>query len=342
MRTDPMDHEAILNTLLHELKDGVLVCDPDAQITLFNQAAEDLFGQSQSFGKGKSLYTFCFQPPVEHALNLLTYQYECNNQSLPFPYVQFMNASRNQEQFFRCRVSFLPPLTAQKKSFVIIFEDISAWHIPDNPLYMKIEEFRAPMTNLRAAVENLTEYPEMSPVMHSAFENVLVQESINLTEAFNTLAGSCRVIMQTQNLLTELNSVVLFGYVARHLQNKKISVVVSPEQSIGTKVDIYGLLLVLDYLASSIKHKQKGIRLSCEIHIGKQFIYFDFVWSGPFIPPAAVEKMLAKKLEHSIGAMTVAAILNSMGGDIWSQQQEKAQSTLRLALPITIKAGNEP
>jgi signal transduction histidine kinase len=148
--------------------------------------------------------------------------------------------------------------------------------------------------------------------------------------------------MQTQNLLTELNSVVLFGYVARQLQNKKISVVVSPEQSIGTKVDIYGLLLVLDYLASSIKHKQKGIRLSCEIHIGKQFIYFDFVWSGPFIPPAAVEKMLAKKLEHSIGAMTVAAILNSMGGDIWSQQQEKAQSTLRLALPITIKAGNEP
>ena len=29
MRADPMDHEALLNTLLHGLKDGVLVCDPD-------------------------------------------------------------------------------------------------------------------------------------------------------------------------------------------------------------------------------------------------------------------------------------------------------------------------
>ena len=341
MLVNPMDYGALLNTLLHELKDGVFVCDPDAKITLFNQAAEDLFGLSQSLSKGRSLYTLCFQPPVEHALSLLHYQFEFKNQSAPFPYVQFMNASINQEQFFRCRASFLPPLTATKKSFVIIFEDISAWYLPDNPLYMKIEEFRAPMTNLRAAVENLTEYPEMSPVMRSAFENVLVQESINLTEAFNALAGSCRVIMQTQNHLTELNTVMLFGYVARHLQNKKISVAASPEQSIGTKVDIYGLLLVLDYLASSIKHKQKGTGLSCEIHIGKQFIYFDFIWSGPFIPPAAVEKMLAKKLEHSIGAMTVAAILSSMGGDIWSQQQENSQSMLRLALPITIKAGNE-
>jgi len=30
-----------------------------------------------------------------------------------------------------------------------------------------------------------------------------------------------------------------------------------------------------------------------------------------------------------------------MGGDIWSQQQENSQSMLRLALPVTIKAGNE-
>ena len=334
-----MDHGALLKTLLHELKEGVIVCGPDAKITLFNQAAEDLFGRGQSLGKGKSLYNLCLQPPVEHALSLLQYQHDLKNQSEPLSYVQFMNATIGQEQYFRCRVSFLPPLTATKNSFVIIFEDISAWYTPDNPLFMKIEGFRAPMTNLRATVENLTEYPEMSPVMRSAFENVLVQESLNLTEAFNSLARSCRVIMQTQNHLAEMNTEVLFGYVAHHLHNKKISLAASPEQSIAVKVDIYGLLLVLDYLISRLQQKKKSSGLSCEALIGEKFIYFDFVWLGEFIATSIVKAMLKEKLEHSVGGMTVASILHSMDGDIWSQQHKNSRSMLRLALPIATEAG---
>ncbi len=334
-----MDPEALLKTLLHELKDGVIVCDPEAKISLFNQAAGDLFGRSQALCKGKSLYSLCLQPPVEHALSLLQYQHAFKKQSEPFPYIQFMNASISQEQFFRCRVSLLPSLAETKKSFVMIFEDISAWYIPDNPLFMKVEEFRAPMTNLRAALENLTEYREMSPVMRSAFENVLVQESLNMTEAFNALANSCNVIMQTQNNLTELNTEVLFGYAAHHLQNQKIPAATSPEKSIGVQVDLYGLFQVLDYLAREIQHNQKGAGFSSELHVGKQFIYFDFIWAGPIMPTAFVEKMLEKKLEYSIKGMSVSSILRSMEGDIWSQQHEKSTSMLRLALPIAKKAG---
>lgn len=334
-----MEPEVLLKTLLHELKDGVIVCAPDAKITLFNKAAADIFGRDQALCKGVSLYSLCLQAPVEHALDLLQYQHGLKKQSEPLPYVQFMNASIGQEQFFRCRVSLLPSEADTKKSFVMIFEDISAWYIPDNPLFMKIEEFRAPMTNLRAAVENLTEYREMSPVMRSAFENVLVQESLNLTEAFHGLAGSCNVIMQAQNHLTVLDTEVLFGYATLHLQNKNISVAAAPDKYIAVKVDIYGFLLVLDYLASVIQQTRKGAGLSGEIHIGEHFIYLDFIWYGPIIPTADVEKMLEKKPEFSIKGMTVSSILHSMGGDIWSQQHENEKSILRLALPVAVKAG---
>ncbi|KPJ99355.1 MAG: hypothetical protein AMJ60_05305 [Desulfobacterales bacterium SG8_35] len=335
-----MDYEALLKTLLHELKDGVIVCGPDAKISLFNRAAEDLFGRTQALRKGGSLYSLCFQSPVEHALSLLQYQHELKSLSGPLPYVQFINASISREQYFRCRVSFLHPMSAAENSFIIIFEDISAWYAPDNPLFIKIEEFRAPMTNLRAAVENLTEYPEMSPVMRSAFENVLVQESLSLTEAFESLARSCNVLMHTQNHLTELNTEVLFGYVRRHLDNKKISVAASAGQSAPVKVDIYGLLLVLDCLAGRIRQTHKQKELSCEAHIGEQFIYFDFIWPGESLATGALKAILEEKLKHSVGGMTVASILHSMDGDIWSLQQENSKSTLRLALPIAMQAGN--
>ncbi len=333
-----MDHGALLKTLLHELQEGVIVCDPDAKITLFNRAAADLFCRGQSLCRGTSLYDLCTRPPLEQALSLLRFQHDLNNQPETPPYIQFINASISQEHFYRCRVSLLPSVTAAEGSFVIIFEDITAWYIPDNPLYMKIEEFRSPMTNLRAAVENLTEYPEMSPVMRSAFENVLVQESLSLTEAFNSFASSCRVIMQTQNHLAAMNTEVLFGYVAQHLQANNISVAASPDQTIGAEVDIFGLLLVLDFLVNWILQDQKEFSLSCAAHIGKHFIYFDLLWPGPFIPTTVVEKILAEIPAYSIGGMTVGAILHSMDGDIWSPQQENSQSSLRLALPIAGKA----
>ncbi|MGW8161809.1 MAG: PAS domain-containing protein, partial [Desulfobulbales bacterium] len=42
-----MDHGAILNTLLLELKDGVIVCDAGGTILRFNEAAADLFDHDQ-------------------------------------------------------------------------------------------------------------------------------------------------------------------------------------------------------------------------------------------------------------------------------------------------------
>ena len=57
-----MDQGELLKTLLHEMKDGVVVCDPEAKITLFNTAAEDLFGQVYPFVRG---LVDAFQMPLQ-------------------------------------------------------------------------------------------------------------------------------------------------------------------------------------------------------------------------------------------------------------------------------------
>ena len=335
-----MDKGALLKTLLHELKDGLVVCDSKAKITLFNTAAAELFDRKKRLRKGLSLYDLCLRPPVEQALRLLEYQQNLNKKHEVLPYIQFLNKTIDQDKYMRCRVSFLDPQSGSNDFFVLVFEDISAWYTPENPMFMSIEEFRAPMTNLRAAVENLTEYPEMSPVMRSAFENVLVQETLNLTEAFNSLAGSCNVLMQTQNHLTELNAVLLFSYVAHHLRNRKIPVTSAPSNKIFVKVDTYGLLLILDYLVDKILERQPKKELSCKTHAGEKFVFLDFIWPGKLIATGSVKAWLEERLEHSLGEMTVAAILNTMEGDFWSQQHTKTKSMLRLALPIAIQSGS--
>ena len=77
--------------------------------------------------------------------------------------------------------------------------------------------------------------------------------------------------------------------------------------------------------------------LSCKAHIGEKFVYFDYIWSGEFLPTPTVEAMLEKILHNSIGESTVASILHAMGGDIWSKQYENSSSILRLALPLGVR-----
>jgi DNA polymerase-3 subunit epsilon len=331
-----MDHETLLQTLLHELQDGVIVCAPDATITLFNQTASDLFGDSQSIHHGASLYSLCLQSPVEHALELLHYQdQDKTGDHGNYSSIQFMNAAALKGKIFCCRLSLLP--FQAENGFIIIFRDVSDWYQPDNILSNKTDAFRAPLTNLRAALENLTEHPEMSPVMRSAFENVMVQESLHLSEAFESLDKACSLLMRTQNHLTEIGSASLFGFLEKHFQGSTVNFAATTDKTATVKVDSYGLLLVLDYLVSKIQHERMEPELFCKAHVGDQFIYFDFIWSGEFLTTTIVEAMLEKKLQNSTGESSVSSILRAMGGDIWSRQHENSSSILRLALPHGVR-----
>ena len=52
------------------------------------------------------------------------------------------------------------------------------------------------------------------------------------------------------------------------------------------------------------------------------------------MPTTEVESILEERIADSIGNLSLGSILHSMDGDIWSQQLDESQSTLRLALPI--------
>ena len=331
-----VDHEILLQTILDELQDGVIVCAPDATITLFNKTAADLFDCNHSISPGASLYTLVLRAPVEHALELLSYQsQEETSDHETSPSIQFLNTATNQMKIFSCRLRFLP--FQDDNYFIVLLKDVSAWFSPNSILSMKTDAFRAPLTNLRAALENLTEHPEMSPVMRSAFENVLVQESLNLAETFESMDHACNLLMQNQDHLHKINSAVLFGFLARYFNNSKVNFTVTTNKTATVNVDSYGLLLVLDYLADEIRHERMLPELSCRAHIGEQFIYFDFIWSGEILPTTSVEEMLEKKLQSSTGETAIAGILHAMGGDIWSQQYDNSSSALRLALPLATK-----
>ena len=328
------DRETVMQTMLNGMREGMVACDHDGTIVLFNKAAEEFFGGRGGMQEGASLYKLCLKSPVEFARDLLQFQQQHPERKSAAPsHVHFINATTDQEKFLHCRLTVLTT-RGHHDFLVIFFEDVSPWYSPDNLFFNKIDEFRGPMTNLRASIENITEHPEMSPVMRTAFENVLVQESLHLTEAFSTLDKACSNLVQSQRYLIEINAARLFDFIARHFVGEPV--VFAPVQGKlpAVKVDTYGLLLALRHLTRKIRQKKKVDHLDCAAHTGEHFAYFDFSWTGKLLPMTAVESLLQERITESVGGMTVAAILHTMGGDVWSQQHDSSRSILRLALPI--------
>ena len=317
------------------MKGGVIVCDAEQRITLFNRAAESLLNQSESLKPATPLYKVFPAGPIQHALDLVRYRQTEEDKTEYGQYVQFMNSTCGQSRYFLCRLCLMQTAPQTEDSFVIIFEDAGSWYAPGNRVYLQTEELRGPIANLRAAVENITEHPDMPPVMRSAFENVLVQESLNLSNSFDLLADTCHGLLQSQSHLIAMRSSFFFGYLQNYLGKKGVPVTRNQDCSSVIKVDSHGLLLVVDFMIGQIKKSSRGGSLFCEAHCGKQFAYIDLLWHGEPLATADIEIWLEKVLQESVGKVTVSEILQGQGGDIWSQPHSKPEfSILRLAMPV--------
>lgn len=333
-----MTQETLLQTIIQTMKGGIIVCDAEHRITLFNNAAQELLNNNEWLRPNGLLFKVFPDGPITHALDFLRYhQKQEKTKEEGQYYVQFMNSTIDHSRFFQCRLCLVQTSMPAEDTFVIIFEDAGSWYAPGNMVYLQAEELRGPIANLRAAVENITEHSDMPPVMRSAFENVLVQESLNISNLFDTLADTCHGLLQSQSHLVTMRSSFFFGYLQDYLENKGFPVSRSKECNQTINVDSQGLLQVLDFVIGQIQKYNRGDSLSCEMHCGEQFAYIDLFWSGGPIATTDIEAWLEKTLQESVGKVTVAEILKGQGSDIWSQPHTKGGgSILRLAIPIKI------
>ena len=115
-----------LETILRELKEAVVACDPNARILLYNSAAKRLFRGNEAMGLGQSLYAVCARAPIEHTLRLLKYRATDNDRFDPEDTdARFVCATIDGTMLLHCHISQIISSSAQGCVFVFTFEDIT-------------------------------------------------------------------------------------------------------------------------------------------------------------------------------------------------------------------------
>jgi len=332
--------QAWLEIVIRGIKEGVVICDADATILLYNPMAKRLFRNSMALKQGLSLYGLCSRVPIEQTLNYLR-QHRSQNEksSLPEADMRFVCAAVGDGALLHCRLYLLAPDTGLKPAFIIFFDpnnqqgrlsEYRGWS-----LRSKVEELRGSLANLRAAAENLVTHPDMAAVMRSAFEGVVAQESVFLSEKVEALAEESRSLaISKQKFVADIFSTDLIEGLKRRLEEKNGPAVLTTGKPLWLKADSYLLLKILEYFVHRINKLYSVPEIEIEPLAGEHCVYLDILWKGRPVPVAEIEIWRREPVSAGdVSDLTVARILELHNSDVWSQEHER-EGWARIRIPM--------
>jgi len=322
-----------LEAILLDLTEGIVVCNLQHQVLLYNQVAADLLGDTQTFGLGRSLFPCLTREPVLHAIERQMQRFE-NGWSAPG--ARFVCGAGGGQRLVAARIGMVLDAKAAPNGYVLSFDELgneeTALAKRDDLLELAIEGLRAPIANLRAAAETLSENPGLSDDQRDAFEKVVLDESIALSNRLETLARGYRELGGTRWMMTEIHSSDLIASLVRRLVSTPLQITATglPEWLYG---DSLSLLVLLEFLLRQLHSVTRAEAFDIAVSRGDNRIYLDLVWQGEAIPAGQLESWLARSLVGGLGPVTGELVLRRHGSDAWSQPADGGMARLRIPLP---------
>jgi DNA polymerase-3 subunit epsilon len=345
-----------LAALMSELSEGVLLCNVEGRILLYNEQAKALFGSAPAqaagtrqglVGLGRSVFALLDRDQVAHALDKLQFSLD---QGVEFPDTRFIT---NAVTGALIKVHMAPFLSANGRigGMVLTLEDVTELLDMEGQRRSLLQTFaagvRAPMASLRAAAENLASFPEMNEARRLQFTGIVAAESRHISAIINDALSEYADALKAGLSLEDMRAADLLN-VARRRIEAVLGLPCSLEQApddIWIKVDSFALVEALAYLAGCLR-EDYGVRsVGLRAAINGRFAELDLVWSGAIVASDALALWEIQPMQ--IGTqqtpLTLKDVLERHGGEVWVQSHKTSHTAwFRLLLPLGAAAAATP
>ena len=330
--------------LMSELSQGVVVCNADGRILLYNPRAAALLapaepgrhGDYTPLGLGRSVLALLDRNQVAHALDMLQHQVG----HVDRPQARFVATAANGALL---RVQVAPFLGAGRKLAGMVFtlDDVGQLMGRESQRLRLLQSLatgvRGPVANLRAATENLSSFPDMPADRRQQFVEIAASEARVLTERLNTALLAYADALKGSLTLEDMRAVDLLAVVQRRIA-EALQMPVAIEEAdaeLWLRVDSFALAHALTFLASRLAgdYELHGFRLRAG---GANLCEVDLIWTGAIVGSDALslwegEPMRVGKEETPL---TLRDVLERHGAEAWLQVDKIRQiSRFRFLLP---------
>ena len=345
-----------LAAILHDLHDGVLVCNTRHQILLYNQKAVDVLHLTGQLGLGRNLLHFVLAEPVEHTLERLTLRVREGRHRTHAHgnTAQFVAGTTDGRILLNGRMSVLlqdggtggagPEITGYVVTLSDATGELTALGQRDALLREATEGFCGPIANLRAALETLIDNPDLGTDDLAAFQQAMAESSATLSDRLEKVTASYRSVMAGSWPMSDIHSSNLINLVCHRAMGGKGKqeppfTVTPTGLPHWVHVDSYSLVILLDHLLRRMLARTGAAAFDLSAEAEGQWVYADITWTGSPLPSGVVDSWLDDPLTDALGGLTVGDVLQHHRSTLWCDAahhsgENGAPGMARLRVPL--------
>jgi DNA polymerase III subunit epsilon len=333
------EQKSRLSTLLRDLHEGVLVCNQHHQILLYNQSALTLLHLTGELGIGRSLLQVITKAPILHTLERLTLRVK-EGRHLTHPHgtaAQFVGATTDGRYLLEGQMSLILHEDDGINGYVVTFEDVTAELAVlgkrDAVLRAATEGFRQPIANLRAAVETLTDNPDLDQDSRQAFEQVILDECGGLSQRLERITDDYHGIITGAWPMNDIHSGNLINLVITRTNasgGPKVTLTGLPQ---WLHADSYSLVVLLDHLVQRLGEVTGVKNFDMSADAGSPWVYVDISWEGSPVASSVIDSWMEQPLPDALGGLTVSDVLQHHRSELWCETTRPGHARMRVPVP---------
>jgi DNA polymerase III subunit epsilon len=319
-----------LAALMSELSQGVLVCNAEGMILLYNEQARALFAPPGSrsaqamVGLGRSVFGLIDRGQIAHAMHRIEISLARGER---VPMARFV-ATTPAGRLIKAQLAPYLDGAAHVAGTVFALEDVTDLLNREAQRRSLLQAFaariRAPSANIRAAAESLSSYPDIEASRRAQFIDIVAAESRSLTatinEALHEYADALKAALTLENIRTE--DLLEF---ARQRIEETLGLAVEvqgSEKEVWLRADSYALVQTMLHLATRLREHHAVRSLTLRARAVERFAEIDLEWSGAIVSGEALPLWEAEPMEsgQEQSPLTVRDVLEQHGGELWYQR----------------------
>jgi len=348
-RAQSEDEKNILAAIMSELPEGVIVCNPDGQILLYNNRAKLLLSGSgverheksvRFIGLGRSIFGVFDESLFRHTIDQVTAKLSRGDSDV----VSYFVSPGAENTLLRVEVVPVLNYRRQYSGLILILSDITQQLESQNYLNLTLQSFtrsiRAAFAGIRSAIETILDYPDMDSGRLETLKKIIHAESLNIGDILERDPTLSAHPMFNQMPLVRIAVSDLFEILkARCRQSLNLEIRIedlTAEHYVN--VDHSSFMLALLFVIQQIQRTTGVDELTCRLTPLKRFVGIDLLWSGRPIKSdllLAWETLLLVFEKESL-PLTLREVIDHHSAEIgvYVSRSRKETSYIRFFLPV--------
>jgi DNA polymerase III subunit epsilon len=348
-KTESEKERNILAAVMSELSEGIMICNSDGQILLYNKKAKQLFegrphgkpkrnAQDGIVGIGRSVFGIIEKKLLTHAIDEMSEGLKETGKNIS----SFITVSREDKLI---RAEAVPVLNHLKKftGFILILEDITERIEKESRFDSLLLSFtrgvRASIAGIRSAVEVVLDYPGIKKEQFEELTKIIHRESITLGNMIDETFFNYFCRFSSMWPLVIISAGDFLDTVRKKAVEKEIvsARFKKPDNGCRIKIDTYSMISAFILILEELKIETGRNDYEFSVECMNRFVAVDIIWEGS---PLKMEtfRVLDRKIirvEKEGKPITLKEIMKYHEAEMFSfaDRNSSGMSRFRILLP---------